>query len=423
MAQLMANYLAVFIFQKLIAQHLGVSNSKDAFDVAFSLPFQITEFVGLSFLHSIVTHSVAKSAKIGVVAISNTLFGFLTFYGICGLVFLFLGYLNASWLVNLAVPGFSGETASLAVGLLRISLPLVLLSGLNTLLSATLTGLGIPIAQEASLLVMRILGISCLLLVPEASLSLVMASFVLGQLIYFLFAFTFLLKQGVLIRKPSFFALRSTLQSTMESSLYFVAAAFMASLFQLYLNRRASQFDVGTLAALYFGFSAVFPFTVLLGKPVSIVWASKMLVPEAHSERLIFRRWLRRTGLGIFSIGVVFAVLLGFQGDLLIRLLFYGGAFDQLALERVFHKLSYLVWAIPFGASLWIFLYPLQSFRRGRYAALSYILGSICSLLILWLGPQKQIEVLLMSSVAGNAVQAISMFSFLEWQLAKYRKS
>jgi len=132
-------YALGYVRDAAIAANFGASSATDAYFVAYMVPFTLHKVIisGTlvpAFLPVFVEYIGSSRTDEGW-HVANTLGSFL-FIGLVLLVV--VGELWAPLFVKLMTPGFSNETASLAVDLMRMMFPMVIFIGLAGLTSAIL---------------------------------------------------------------------------------------------------------------------------------------------------------------------------------------------------------------------------------------------------------------------------------------------
>src|SRR5438270_9080012 len=138
-AQIGLNMVVGYLFLKVLAVEFGTTSDKDAFDIAYSVPYLLMAASGFTFLHGIITSHFAKllaSDSANVEGVFSSALNAACCVG-AGLVLLCITFSQqtAEWLA----PGLPPTKRLEISRLILLMSPLVFTLGISTYLSAVLT--------------------------------------------------------------------------------------------------------------------------------------------------------------------------------------------------------------------------------------------------------------------------------------------
>ncbi|MCB0353500.1 MAG: hypothetical protein KDD64_08255 [Bdellovibrionales bacterium] len=412
--QIVVNYGLTILLNNQLAHLLGLTREKDVFDIAYSLPFLILELAGLNFVHSVVTSLVRRAAMSSREEATKTISQLLFFYSCAGAALTLVAFFLLPIVVPFLAPGFNAPELSQAESLAQISLLCLFFMGVNTVVAASSTALGLPAGRELALSIMKGSAFGYIWLSPDPSLRLVLGSFVLGLLLCSTLQVLVLCRFYGFSFRASNFSFRAVNFSAVRGSFYFFIAAISSTLLTIYINRTASQIGEGSIALLGYSLALCLPIAVLTGKPLALVLAPKLIIHQvSHAKKTLFRTvslWTGITGLAAFGI----AALVSLLAPLIVSWLYGGGNFTPAAEEAVVATVRKHLWLVPPASLLWIYLYPLQNFRDGLYGAASYILGNLCGFLFIYSFRESSgLDALIFGQILTLGCQASFAITFL----------
>ena len=149
-----------YLFQKMFAYYYGASVEKSIFDIAFSVPTMLIYLSGFGMTHAIVV-SLFTRLRIAAQTDLDRVFSSL----LNASLLLLLAFMLATALFSLPVshwlaPGLRESDQTATQRLILWMLPLALVFGISSYLSAVATAWRIPIAQEILLLTARVVVIA-----------------------------------------------------------------------------------------------------------------------------------------------------------------------------------------------------------------------------------------------------------------------
>lgn len=369
------NSLAGYIFARLLAHHIGVSAIKDAFDLAYGVPFIIMAVSGFSFIHGVVTSTFASldshsqdDRNVVFSSAINLVLG-------VSLVIATVAFIFAEPLTAVMAPGFSAETQALAVQLLRIMLFLVAALGLGTFVSAVLIAEGRPVAMDFCQIASRV-GCIVWLLTQSGDFdpARVAWALVVFAMIGLLVELVVVLATTRLRYRPVLDLAHPSIRRMIKQATGMLVAAVFAQVAFLYMRRLASMDGAGTIAAMTYALSLVGPLATLIGQPlaatVGLQFAGAAAGGGANLPRLF-----AKTLAACVVVGVGVSVALSVFSEPLVALLYGGGAFTAEATVRTSGLMNVFIWSLLPQLIVWLLLMPLLSNKRAQVGAMVYCAG------------------------------------------------
>lgn len=383
MSQIACNSLVGYVFARLLANQFGTSAEKDAFDIAYSVPFIVLNLSGFAYIHSVVTTqfvrlSAEKSSHI-TTAFSTTLAS-MTALGalLLGVTAVFSGPL-----ADLLAPGLSMAARAEIQLLLLLMLPLALTLGIGTFLGAVLTAYSVPITGEFCQLASR-LGVVAFIVscgyrvnLTHIAIGLVVAS------CFGLFVQWWLLYRSTDLR----FCWRidtnnNAFRSIVRQGSGFFLCAVMAQMAVVYMRRVATLDGVGTNAALTFALAVVTPLSLLIGKPLALIVGPRYALLAARREWDAARRILIQAGVGCMLLAIPICVLISFYSETVVHVLFGGGRFGAHSTTLTAGLSAWMVWALPPALLLWIIVMPALSTRNSSLPGAILAMGHLTQIVL-----------------------------------------
>lgn len=377
--QIGANSLTGYIMMRVMAHHFGLSAEKDAFDIAYSIPFLLMTAAGFYFMQPVISGAFLKLIRQGgeTKSASALFSGLVTILGLASLVLCMLALVFQGSIVQILAPDFSPENFQLTQQVFVIFIPLVATLGLSTLLSAVLIAYGTPVLSELTQLSSRIgfIGFAFLrtdLNLTEVAYALMLSSFAGLGLLIFLFS----RRTSIRFTAPieSVFGNRHSLLGDTLRRLVGVVIATAASQGSMAVLR-AFYVETGTgnLAAFGYSMSLISPLTILIGQPIAATFGL-MLSDTTLKTKAFHSSLLRSCGL-LFLISTPIAAVLILAAPFLVALLYEGGSFDPAATDRVVGVFRILALSIPFHIINWLMAPPIMNRFSKNWFSLMNIAG------------------------------------------------
>lgn len=385
-AQVGFNSIVGYLFYRLLAVKLGVSAEKDVFDIAYSVPYIIMSISGFSFLHSIVTTHFSKMLANGFSEMDATFSTVLNLMLLVSIGVLAVCIVMSKQITEFLAPGMSSVEKEKLRQLILWMCPLVLTLGISTFLSSILVAYEIPLAMEFPQLVSR-LGVIIWMLFKGAdfTLSQIATGLLICSIVGMLFEWLIVVKWTPLRYSFVFIWKNREVQGMIQQGGGLLVAAVLAQMSMSYMRRLAS-FDVpGTIATMTYALSLVSPLSLLIGKPLSLVFGPQFIRFYEREDWLSARTVLIRS-LGLCLLSSVLAVIILNSFALkVIYLLYGGGNFDHAAAESTREILILFNLSIPATVLLWVSLLPLLNGRNTQSAAMIYTSGYVTHLVLSYL--------------------------------------
>jgi peptidoglycan biosynthesis protein MviN/MurJ (putative lipid II flippase) len=271
-AQIALNALVGYAFIKFLASNWGASAHKDAFDIAYSVPFLLMSVSGVTFLEAVITtrfSTIREGHREQANAMFSSLLSYLLVFAACvlGLTSLF-----AAQLTELLAPGLQASAKREVQDLIVLFMPLVVVLGVGSLLSAILTAWQAPVGTELCQLISRS-GFLCGWVLFDYTPSLNGTAISLS-----VFGACGLLLIWIMFRritkfhyKPRLGDATGEIRSILNQGVGLLLTAILAQAALAYLRRLGSLDGVGTIAMLSYALALIYPLSILLAKPIASV--------------------------------------------------------------------------------------------------------------------------------------------------------
>lgn len=361
-AQIGINSLSGYVMMRIMAQSFGLSEKKDAFDIAYSIPFLLMTAAGLYMIQPVISGVFLRLKER-----ENSKAYIQSFFG--GLVTIILGFsvpltliswLFAEQIVVLLAPDFSTETAFLAQQCFINLIPLVMTLGLSTLLSSILIAYGVPILAEITQLMSRFGFILYALTVDsldviDASMALSVAS--LAGLVLLLLLFN---RHTPLSLRPAWPSIHDEfVVKTICGISGVIVATLLSQISMAVLRMHYVAAGPGNLASFSYAMSLISPLTVLLGQPLAATLGLSVSSETVSDEQ--FQRWIGKSVSIIFAASAAMTGLLFYFSPWIVWLLFERGNFDHEESARVIESFRMLSLSIPFHIATWMMTAPIMN--------------------------------------------------------------
>lgn len=371
-AQVALNALVGYLFMKYLASNWGTSAHKDAFDVAYSVPFVLMSMSGFVFFEAIIAakFSGVQSKDFNH---ANDLFSrILSYLILCSTSLIALVAMFSVPFTELLAPGLQGAAKHEAVSLILLFMPLVLVLGVGSFLSSILTAYGVPVGTEVCQAVSRlgiiggwwIFGYAPTL--RETSVSLCVFGAV--GLVFLWVMFT---RVTGFHYRPRLDVGSGRICSLISQGFGLLLTAVLAQVAMGLLRALASLDGVGSIAMMTYALALIYPLSVLAGKPLALVIGPRY-IRYMRSGDLYSAKWiLLSCCAGLFLVTISISSAIYWNAREVVGLVFGGGVFDTSAAEKTGHLLELAIWALPAEAISRVLLLPL--FSDGRMHAVSII--------------------------------------------------
>jgi len=371
-AQIALNTLIGYLFIKFLASNWGTSAHKDAFDVAYAIPFLLMSVSGVTFLEAVITTRFSNMRGNDRARVSAMFSGILNYLLIFSTCLIGLTVIFSAQFTELLAPGLQEATKQEAQGLMLLFMPLVVVLGVGSLLSAILTAYQVPVGTEVYQLISRsgliggwlIFGYSPTLNETAISLS------VFGACGLF-FMWIVFARVTKLQYKPGLRDAHSEIRHVLNQGMGLILTSVLAQAALAYLRRLGSLDGVGTIAMLSYALALIYPLSVLAAKPIALVIGPRyiryMKSGDFGSAKNIL--YFSCGGL-LFITGGIAAVIYG-NAQEVIEFILGGGQFDASVASLTGGLLGLAIWGLPAEAISRVLLVPLLN--DGRMHAVSVI--------------------------------------------------
>lgn len=380
-AQVALNSVVGYLFIKALAFSVGVSAQKDAFDIAYSVPFIIMNVTGFSFLHGIVVKQFSRMIGRGNEDLGVVFSSMLNLFLLVGFFTLALTCLGVSPLTRILAPGLSSEARIEAEHMILLMLPLVFTLGAATFISAVLTAFSVPVSMEFA----QLLGRAIVLIWAWRSdfhfeLTTFSAMLTAFSTIPLLIQF-WMLKRYTPIRYSFQLSLNDPeLQSVARQAFGMVVAAIAAQLSGSYVRRLATLSGPGMLATFTYAVTIVSPLSILIGKPLALTFGPDYVREfESGRGRAASSEFWRTVGITVLLTAII-ALAVSALSDRLVALMYGGGQFSAASVSATAEIVRTLAWMLPPATLLWVNLMPLLNHRFTHLAAWIYLVGYVAQI-------------------------------------------
>lgn len=350
--QVAANSLFGYLFTRGLAYQYGVSAFKDVFDIAYAIPFLILRLCGFTLIHgaTVTTFSLLRQTTTDrqIASAYSTLLIILTSTTIAlataALIF-------ADPIVSLLAPGVSPGGRAEITKLLIFMSPLTLSFCIGTFLSGILIAYDVPLSSEIPQILSRLTALIAFLCFPD-SVSITTLAILLNIGAIFAVALQFrALQQLTPIRFHAELNVRTPVLPTILGQLPTVFVMMAVAQFAfLTMQRLASLGGPGSIATVSYALGIASPLSLLLGKPLALVYSPGLTSSCSHGNALEVTRLLSKILLIVGGLSLPFCLVLTFFAPTCIGLLYGGGAFDAAAVTRTATVSTITVWGTPAAA-------------------------------------------------------------------------
>lgn len=386
--QIAANTLFGYLFTRCLAYQYGVSAFKDVFDIAYAIPFLILRLCGFTLIHgaTVTTFSLLRQTTSDreIATAYSSLLIILT----ATTVALTAGALFfADPIVSLLAPGVSAAGRAEITRLLVVMSPLTLSFCVGTFLSGILIAFDVPLSSEIPQILSRLTALAALFCFPD-SVSITTLAVVLNIGAIFAVGLQFrALRQLTPIRLRAELNLGNSVVSAILGQLPTVFVMMVvAHVAFLTMQRLASLDGPGSIATVNYALGIASPLSLLLGKPLALVYGPRLTLSCASESSAELPRLLSKILLVVCGLSLPLCIVFTLFAPTCIGLLYGGGAFDATAVARTASVSTIAVWGAPAAAVVVIihpvilasakFLVPSLVMSSGYFAhtCLSYVL-------------------------------------------------
>lgn len=374
-AQTLLNGVVGLFFARALAGSLGVSSEKDAFDVAYAVPFVVMGTLGLTWMQGVITSRLAHSRNDP--ELSQAFFSWcllwasgisLTGAALCAAL--------ASHLARFLAPGLPDDDAITLTSLLLVIAPLVVTFSISALCSAALLAYEKAISLELTQLLSRSIAVIAIMIGVVQDARHIAVALVIGSLLGMVVSIKFVLDHtnlrfNVQISNRK---IRQLKQTSMRQGWGFLIAAMLAQITQIVSMRVCSQ-EPGTIAML--GYAGVVGLSLgqIIGKSISQATAYQF---SGRNSEVSVARLSITAMMGAGAVGAIAYLAMPY----LVRDLLYRGQFDPAEMNAIVQGSQIMLINVPFQVVLWTTLQPLLVHRMTLVAPALFI-GSSCIQILL----------------------------------------
>ncbi len=340
--------VVAFSKESIVAWKFGTNDFVDAFLIATVVPNFIVNFIAGSLNSALIPTYIKvreqESAKASEQLLSGTLLCSLVLLAITTLLIIATACFYLPWMTL----GFNDEKLALTYKLFYVIAPVVVFSGIITLLSAVLnaeerfglTALSPLITPAVTIIFLLLFGQSLGIFALAIGL-------LVGAILEMILLWVFLHRRGFVLR-PKWFGWSPALRQVVKQYSPAMMGALLMCSSVLVDQSMAAMLAPGSVAALNYA-SRVSSFPLMLGataiSTAVIPYVSKMV---ASSDWQGVNHTLRSYLKLIFLITVPFTGLLVLMSEPIVQLLFQRGAFTAQETHLVAQILSAYALQIPF---------------------------------------------------------------------------
>lgn len=360
--QLVANSLIAYLFLRVISFLWGTGEDASVFQIAWSLPFLLITASGLDSIQAVVTSFFMRARQEGAVNASEVFSSFLNIFLLLLAVLLVIVIFNRHEVAALMAPGLDESARAHIATLLLTMAPVALFLGTGIFMGGIYAAYEMPIAGETTLLATRLAAVITVfsllaadyVVTPDALAIILLFFAILFSLLNLLAAGRFIgIRYQFTIAKAPLIAREAGVQSAI-----YLSATLLGHLSMIYLRSLLTIQGVGYVAAFAYAFVISNTIATVLGKLSYFRSASifqKLYSDGKHKQFLGFT-W--KFGALLFAASALIGLLFSWQGMLVIRLLFSGGAFDDQSVALVAPMFKILLFSMPALVLLWFLKVP-----------------------------------------------------------------
>ncbi len=394
--QIVLNILIGYLFIKFLASNWGASAHKDAFDVAYSIPFLLISVSGVSFLEAVITtrfSSIRRSENGRANAMFSGMLNYLLVFSACAI---WLSIIFVAQFTELLAPGLQESAQLEAQRLIVLFMPLVVVFAVGSLLSAILMAYEVPIGNEVYQLLSRIGLIGGWLFFGyKPSLNQTAISLCVFGSCGLLFVWIIFNRVTNIQYKLGLSVENAEIQHVLSQGLGLFFTSILAQGALAYMRRLGSLDGVGTIAVLSYALALIYPLSIVAAKPLALIIGPRYIC-YMQSGDVSSARYLILASCGglLFSTLSISSVIYGYAQEV-IELVLGGGKFDASVASATASLLKLAIWGLPAEAISRLLLVPLLN--DGRMHAVSVIYSSRYTL-------QMCLSYTLFNSVGRNGI-------------------
>lgn len=371
-AQIALNTLVGYLFMKFLASNWGASAHKDAFDIAYSVPFLLMSMSGVAFLEAVITTRFSNMRESDHDRASAMFSGILDYLLAFSTSVIGIAAIFSVELTEVLAPGLDESTKREAQGLILLFMPLVVVLGVGALLSAILTAYQIPVSTEVYQLISRSVLIGGWMMfgyspsLNQTAVSLCM----FGAFGLFIMWIVFR-RVTKLQYKPGRRSAHSEIRHVLRQSTGLILTSVLAQAAIAYLRRLGSLDGVGTIATLSYALAFIYLFSILAAKPIALVIGPRYIRYMKVGDFISAKYVLFTSCCGLLFMTVFIAGVIYGNAQEVIEFILGGGEFNASVASVTAGLLKLAIWGLPAEAISRVLLVPLLN--DGRMHAVSVI--------------------------------------------------
>jgi putative peptidoglycan lipid II flippase len=422
--QLLLNGVTGYLFVRLLASLYGTTAQKDAFDIAYSVPFFLVNVGGLAFLHGLVTVRFSQMLEASSPDMSEVYSSLMSWTVLVSCVLTVATVYAARPIMLVLAPGLPDEYLLLGARYLQILAPLAATYSVSALASAVLIAIERPVAVELSQIASRLVvlgaadGLNSRLSMESISVLLLLGS--VGAAV----------AQVAIIHRVARLRFSWSLDTGFlrdagdlrTRGAWMIAAALSSQVATAYLRRLATTDGIGTTAAIGYSLALVGPIGVLIGKPFALALGPGIVRDMAGGQALSGRHRIRAATLGALACGLGISILISVFSATLTTVALKSGQFDAGSVEITRQLLTIVAWSLPSAIVLWVLFMPMLADASPSSAGMVYVAGYTVQLVLYWaLFNMIGRHGLAWAYVAGVSIQALAGAWILRHQFVTTR--
>lgn len=335
-----------FVKEILVARYFGVSDSIDAFVIAFVFVTFVVNIVSNSFNSAIIP--VYVKSRLSNLSEANQLFSNIIYLSVLLLLCMTLfAYIFSEVALNILVAGFSEVKQKLVKNLMVSMLPLIVLVGIRNVWASVLNA-GENFFSTFSVQLMQPLFVIVFIVFFSEGLGIyaLPSGLVIGSTIECIFLSFTLRKQGLPIF-PSWVGVSPYVSNLVKQYMPMVASAIVLNVSTLINHSMAASLGDGSVSTLNYGSKFVY---LINGMGIMVIGT---IVFPYFSKMVTKKDWcgLQRTW-GSYSrfllvLLIPFMLVLIYGADMIISVVYEGGEFKEEATTAVVLVHKMLVLQIP----------------------------------------------------------------------------
>ena len=333
--------------EMVLARVFGAGELIDAFLIAMIIPSLFVNVIGGSFGAALIPTYIRVREKEGDESADILFSSVIRASLVLMLIISLILYAFSPLFLRLAAWGFEAEQFELTLGLMRILIPLIVLSGLINIFSSVLNSHGKFAFAALVPGTVPVFALAALFLFHEkAGIAALAWGTLAGTLMNFILLLIALKKRNISLRLLPVKKGNGEFSTVIRQFWPMVGAGILTSGALVIDNSMASTLHTGAVSALGFGGRPVF-FLIsfvagALGTAVIPFFAQMMARDESKELKGSFTRFFAFA----FSISMIFLLLFYLFPNLIIRILYQGGQFsisDTLTVSRVLRFYSLMI--------------------------------------------------------------------------------